>query len=137
MLWMDQKGVEASPKNRYVWQAWARFEARQGKEERARELFQRGRELNPKEVVLLQAFALFEYTCGRPGIARDLFRRALNCDSRHQPVYIVSGELHCNDNLLSSFSVIERHGWLTFVQIFIRGFTDQCLEVQEMVAEEI
>lgn len=90
---MAQKGIEASPKNRYLWQAWARFEAKQGKEERARELFQRGRELNPKDKILLQAFALFEYAYGRPGIARDLFRRALTCDTRHQPIWIVSTEL--------------------------------------------
>lgn len=86
----EQKGIVASPKNRYVWQAWALFEARQGNKERARELFQRGHELNPKDAVLLQAFALFEYECGRTGLARDYFRRALVCDSSHQPVWIVS-----------------------------------------------
>jgi hypothetical protein len=32
---MWQKGLEASPKNRHVWQAWALFEAKQGNNERA------------------------------------------------------------------------------------------------------
>jgi tetratricopeptide (TPR) repeat protein len=89
-LWgMWQKGLEASPKNRHVWQAWALFEAKQGNNERARQLFHRGYELNTRDPVLLQAFALFEYHCSHPGIARDLFKRAIAVDPNHQPVWIV------------------------------------------------
>jgi Tfp pilus assembly protein PilF len=86
---MWQKGLEASPKNRHVWQAWALFEAKQGNNERARQLFHRGYELNTRDPVLLQAFALFEYHCSHSGIARDLFKRAIAVDPNHQPVWIV------------------------------------------------
>lgn len=84
-----QSGVEASPKNRYVWQAWALFEAKEGNEERARQLFQRGQELNPKDPVLFQSYGLFEYNCGHLAIARALFKRGIAVAPQHQPLWIV------------------------------------------------
>lgn len=85
-----QRGVRASPKNRYVWQAWAIFESNQGNKELARRLFQEGIDLNPDDAVLLQAFALFEYGCSNQNFARELFRKASLADPKHQPVWNVS-----------------------------------------------
>lgn len=81
--------MEASPKNRYVWQAWALFEAKEGNDERARHLFQRGQELNPKDPVLFQSYGLFEYNCGHLAIARALFKRGIAVAPQHQPLWIV------------------------------------------------
>ena len=82
--------MRASPKNRYVWQAWAIFESNQGNKELARRLFQEGIELNPDDAILLQAYALFEYGSSNPIFARELFRKASLADPKHQPVWNVS-----------------------------------------------
>ena len=84
-----QSGVEASPKNRYVWQAWALFEAKDGNKERARQLFQRGQHLNPVDPVIYQSYGLFEYDCGHVAIARALFKRGVAVGPQHQPAWIV------------------------------------------------
>lgn len=87
--WNLQSGVEASPKNRYVWQAWALFEAKEGNKERARQLFQRGQQLNAYDPVIYQSYGLFEYDCGHVAIARALFKRGVAVGPQHQPAWIV------------------------------------------------
>lgn len=46
--------VQAQPRSRYVYLAWAMFEKLQGEVQNARRLLQRGRELNPKDSAILQ-----------------------------------------------------------------------------------
>jgi crooked neck len=65
------------------------FEAKEGNEERARQLYQRGQELNPKDPVLFQSYGLFEYNCGHLAIARALFKRGIAVAPQHQPLWIV------------------------------------------------
>ncbi|MCO5590683.1 hypothetical protein L7F22_044657 [Adiantum nelumboides] len=85
--YLFQRGVRASPKNRYAWQAWALFECSQNRKDWARKLFEQGIELNPYDAIILQAFALFEYDCSNPERAREIFKLAASKDPKHQPIW--------------------------------------------------
>ena len=88
-IFLVQKAVQASPKNRFSWHVWALFEANEGSIDRARKLLKIGHAVNPRDPVILQSLALLEYNFLSANVARVLFRKASQIDPRHQPVWIV------------------------------------------------
>jgi tetratricopeptide (TPR) repeat protein len=83
----------ASPSCRYVFTAWARWEAASGDLEEARRLFRRGAYLCPSDAALFQAWAMAEARAGAPDAARALLRRASKIDPGHVPVWQAWGVL--------------------------------------------
>ncbi|KVH90174.1 RNA-processing protein, HAT helix [Cynara cardunculus var. scolymus] len=91
-LLLNQKAVQASPKNRFAWHVWGVFEANVGNLDQGRKLLKIGHALNPRDPVLLQSLGLLEYKhYSAANLARALFRRAAELDPRHQPVWIAWG----------------------------------------------
>lgn len=81
------RGLEASPRSRYIHLSWALWEARAGEVANARRLLARGHGLNRRDPAILQAWALLEARAGDPDAARDLLARAAALEPRHLPVW--------------------------------------------------
>ena len=79
-----QRALGVDPDNRYVWLAWATFEAKEGYVERARSLLRKGCKLNPGDPPLLQALARLEAADGNLATARALFEQGTKLDPMHQ-----------------------------------------------------
>jgi hypothetical protein len=52
--YLFKRGLEASPRSRYLHLAWATWEAEQGRRAFARKLLQRGHEANRRDPAILQ-----------------------------------------------------------------------------------
>ena len=52
--YLFKRGLEASPRSRYLHLAWATWEAEQGRRSFARKLLQRGHESNRRDPAILQ-----------------------------------------------------------------------------------
>ena len=52
--YLFKRGLEASPRSRYLHLAWATWEAEQGRRSFARKLLQRGHEANRRDPAILQ-----------------------------------------------------------------------------------
>lgn len=82
------RGLEASPRSRYIHLAWARWEAEvQGNVEAARKLYEQGARANPRDAALFCAWALLEEQQGDVESARKLFQRGSRADPGHLYVW--------------------------------------------------
>ena len=61
--YLFKRGLEASPRSRYLHLAWATWEAEQGRRPFARKLLQRGHEANRRDPAILQVDRSQTYTC--------------------------------------------------------------------------
>lgn len=81
------RGLEVSPRSRYLHLAWALWEKEQGDVEEARRLFKQGNDRNPRDAAILQAWGLLEEEQGNIEEARRLFKRASKVDPSHLHVW--------------------------------------------------
>lgn len=82
-----RRALESSPRSRYTFLSWGKWEAEQGDVEVARKLFKTGSHMNRQDAPILQAWALMEEAEGDVAAARRLFRRASKADPRHLYVW--------------------------------------------------
>lgn len=82
-----RRGLQTSPRSRYIFLSWALWEKSQGNIEAARKLFRTGSHLNRRDPALPQAWALMEEEQGFIEQARTLFRRASKADPLHLYVW--------------------------------------------------
>lgn len=82
-----RRGLNASPRSRYIFLSFALWEKDQGNIKAARKLFKSGVYLNPQDAALLQAWALMEEETRNVAHARNLFLRASRVDPDHLYVW--------------------------------------------------
>lgn len=87
-----QDGLDASPKNRYLWLDIGVWEEQHGRGAAvAREHLRTGAELNPRDGSLRQALALLEARQGNAQRARAWFKKAVVADAYHIPSWLSWG----------------------------------------------
>lgn len=78
-----QRGVEADPKNYYVWHAWGVLEQQLGNMQKARQCFRNGVRANPKNAATYVVWGVLEYRARRYKDAERLFIRARDVNPRN------------------------------------------------------
>ena len=61
--YLFKRGLETSPRSRYLYLAWATWEAEHGRRPFARKLLQRGHEGNRRDPAILQVWCGTIHTC--------------------------------------------------------------------------
>lgn len=105
-----RKGLEVSPRSRYIHLSWAMFEKSCGNISEARKLLSKGIDLNSRDAALFQAWGLLEEEEGNVEKARKLFKRGSYADKVHIPLWQAWGCMEFREGNLNEARELFQQG---------------------------